>query len=87
VLDPDSKKIIFKVFDSKNSNEKRPHTCAVCAIYKREIAKGNREALEFYKMHITDIAKRNDGVTFVLYSKKKRGALTSSSMNSRKMTL
>jgi hypothetical protein len=78
MLDLDSKKIIFKVFDRKNSGEKRPHTCSTCAIYKREIAKGNREAFEFYKLHIMEVAKRNDGVTFILYGKTKKGVLTSS---------
>jgi hypothetical protein len=75
MLGPDSKKIIFKLFDRKKSGEKRPHTCSTCSIYKREIAKGNREAFEFYKLHIMEVAKRNDGVTFVLYGKTKNGIL------------
>lgn len=74
-LDPNSKKVIIKIFDSKNSTEKRPHTCSVCGVYKREIEKGNKEALEFYKAHIRDVAERNHGVTFVLYSKKKANML------------
>ncbi len=77
--DSDSEKIILKVFDSKTSEEKRPHTCSVCAVYKREIAKGNREALTFYKDHISEIARRNNGVTVVLRGKTRRKMLTGSS--------
>lgn len=87
MLDPDSKMIVVKVFDRKNSTEKRPHTCGVCAVYKREIAKGNREAFEFYKAHIMDVARKNSGVTFVLYSKAKKGILTGSPVDSRKVKL
>ena len=49
MLNLDSKKVVIKIFDRKNSTEKRPHTCSTCGIYKREIEKGNREALEFYE--------------------------------------
>ena len=66
-----SRKVTIKIFDRKNSTEKKPHTCSICAVYKREIEKGNREALEFYKVHIRDVAQRNNGVTFVLYGKSK----------------
>jgi hypothetical protein len=75
MLDSDSEKIILKVFDAKTSEEKRPHTCSVCAVYKREIAKGNKEALKFYKDHIAEIARKNNGVTVVLYGKAKRKML------------
>ena len=78
-LDPDSKKVIIKIFDRRDSTEKRPHTCSTCGIYKREIEKGNKEALEFYKAHLKDVAQRNNGVTFVLYSKVKKLMLQSAS--------
>ena len=48
----------------------------MCAVYKREIAKGNKEALKFYKEHIAEIARRDNGVTVVLYGKTKRKMLT-----------
>lgn len=75
-LGPDSKKIILKVFDAKVSGEKRPHTCSVCAVYKREIAKGNKEALAFYKEHISEVARKNNGVTVVLYGKDRKKMLS-----------
>jgi hypothetical protein len=84
MLNLDSKKVVIKIFDRKNSTEKRPHTCSTCGIYKREIEKGNREALEFYEAHIRDVAHRNNGVTFVLYSRIKRKILAGSSVNSSK---
>jgi hypothetical protein len=77
-LESDSKKIILKVFDSNTSEEKRPHTCSVCAVYKREIAKGNKEALKFYKDHISEVARKNNGVTVVLYGKTKNKMLEGS---------
>ncbi len=76
MLESDSEKIILKVFDAKTSEEKRPHTCSVCAIYKREITKGNKEALKFYKDHIAEVARRNNGVTVVLRGKARRKMLT-----------
>ncbi len=77
VLAPNSKKIILKVFDAKNSFEKRSHTCSVCTAYKREISKGNKEALAFYKMHIAEVARKNHGVTIVLYGKDRQKMLSS----------
>jgi hypothetical protein len=59
-------KVILKFFDSHVSEEKKPHKCSTCAVYKREIQKGNLEALEFFKNHINDIVKRNNGATIVL---------------------
>ena len=82
-LDPDSKKVIIKIFDRKTSEEKKPHTCSVCGVYKREIEKGNKEALEFYKAHIKDVAQRNNGVTFVLYGKIKRLMMPSKKDNDK----
>ena len=70
-------KVIVKIFDRKTSSEKKPHVCNVCAVYKREIAKGNREAFEFYKAHIAEIARQNQGVTFVMYGKPTVSMLTS----------
>ena len=71
----DSEKIILKIFDPKTSEEKKPHTCSICAVYKREIAKGNRDALRFYKEHIAEVARKNNGVTVVLYGKMKKRLL------------
>lgn len=59
-------KIILKIFDRKVSGEKRAHNCNLCQIYKREIAKGSTDALQFYKDHINEIVKKYNGATIVL---------------------
>ena len=56
-------RIVLKVFDERLGGEKRLHTCSTCHAYKREIKKGNPEALEFYKQHINELARRQNGVT------------------------
>jgi hypothetical protein len=61
-----SDKIILKIFDSKISSEKKPHNCPLCQVYKREIHKGNTEALEFFKTHINEVVKKNSGATIVI---------------------
>ena len=61
-----SDKMILKIFDSKVSGEKKPHNCPVCQVYKREIHKGNLEAFEFFKTHINDVVKKNNGATIIL---------------------
>jgi hypothetical protein len=63
-------KIILKIFDRKVSGEKRSHNCSICQVYKREIAKGNKDALRFYKDHINEWVKKYNGVTIVLDAKK-----------------
>ncbi len=47
-------------------NGRRIHTCLACESYKREIRKGNSEALTFYLKHIYYVAKRNNGSSFVV---------------------
>ncbi len=59
-------KIILKIFDKRVSEEKRPHNCSLCQTYKREMKKGNKDALEFYKEHINEIVKKYNGATLVL---------------------
>jgi len=73
--EPSSEKIVVMIFDPKTSEGKRPHTCSVCVAYKREIAKGNKEALKFYKEHIEEIARKEKGVTVVLYGKTRKKIL------------
>ncbi len=68
-------KVVFKIFDARNSGAKRPHNCAICQAYKREIAKGNADALAFYKTHINDFVKKYGGATVVLPMNKKDKAL------------
>jgi hypothetical protein len=68
-------KLVLKIFDGKNGGERKPHVCSTCQAYKREIARGNTEALQFYKDHINDIIKRYGGVTVVLEGKLKANAL------------
>ena len=65
-MKPKRDKIIVKIFDQKVSGEKRTHNCNICQAYKREIAKGNADALQFYKEHINEWVKKYNGVTIVL---------------------
>ena len=58
-------KIVLKIFDPKEG-EKRPHNCSLCAIYKREAKKGNPDAMRFYRDHINEVVRRNNGATIVL---------------------
>ncbi len=59
-------KIVLKIFDSATSRAKSTHTCNACMIYKREIAKGNSEALQFYRDHINEVVRKNNGATIVI---------------------
>lgn len=56
-------KVVFKIFDTSEGREKKAHNCNICQIYKMEMKKGNTDALEFYKAHLTDWMKRNRGIT------------------------
>jgi hypothetical protein len=67
-------KLVLKIFDGKNGGERKPHVCSTCQAYKREIARGNTEALQFYKVHINEIIKKYGGVTVVLEGKLKMNA-------------
>lgn len=69
-------KIILKIFDKKVTGEKRPHNCSICQAYKREIIKGNKDALNFYKEHINEWVRKYKGVTIVLDANKMPEALT-----------
>ncbi len=72
---PSSNKIVLKIFDRKVSTEKKLHTCSVCQVYKREIAKGNTEALEFYKQHINELVRKYHGATIVVEQYSRANAL------------
>jgi hypothetical protein len=68
-------KIVLKIFDEDRS-EKRAHNCYLCQIYKREAAKGDKDALAFYKSHLNSIVKKYRGVTIVLNAQRKPHVLT-----------
>ena len=70
-----SDKIVLKIFDKKVSGEKRSHNCNICQIYKREIAKGNTDAMVFYRDHINEFIKKYNGATLVFNVKPVRKAL------------
>jgi hypothetical protein len=71
-------KIVLKLYDKNVSGEKRPHNCSLCQIYKREILKGNTDALGFYRDHINEFVKKYNGATLVFNVKGVRKALASS---------
>lgn len=56
-------KTIISLF---TDNGRKIHTCLACESYKREIRKGNSEALTFYLKHIYYIAKKSNGNSFVV---------------------
>lgn len=56
-------KTIISLFTEEG---RKRHTCIACESYKREIRKGNKEALIFYMQHIYDVARRGRGNTFVI---------------------
>lgn len=70
-----SDKIVLKIFDKSVSGEKRTHNCNICQAYKREIAKGNADALQFYKDHINEWVRKYNGVTIVLDNAERAKAL------------
>jgi hypothetical protein len=78
-LSDKSEKVVLKIFDARNSGAKRAHNCNLCQIYKREIVKGNNDALVFYKDHINEFVKKYSGATIVLPINPKRKALPASS--------
>jgi hypothetical protein len=83
----DVNKIVLKVYDKSVSGEKRAHNCNLCQIYKREIAKGDKDALVFYRDHINEFVKRYNGATLVFNVKPKMRVLpvSSSAGSSRKI--
>ncbi len=64
-------KIVLKIFDKKTSREKRAHNCDLCQAYKREAAKGDLDAIRFYKSHINHVVKKYGGVTLIFDAKEK----------------
>jgi hypothetical protein len=68
-------KIVLKVYNKNTGEERRPHNCALCQVYKREIAKGNTDALTFYRDHINEFIKKYNGATLVFKVKATRKAL------------
>ena len=56
-------KVIISLFTQPG---KKRHTCPTCEAYKREIKKGNREALEMYLKHIVQVAKNDGGNSLVI---------------------
>ena len=70
-------KVVLKIFDKKSGGfEKRPHNCDLCQVYKREAAKGDIDALRFYKDHINRMVKKYKGVTLVFDAKHQFYALS-----------
>lgn len=61
----------MKIFDKKFGHERRVHNCDLCQVYKREAAKGDIDALKFYKAHINRVVKKYGGVTLVFDAKTK----------------
>lgn len=70
-------KVVLKFFDPETGSEKKLHNCSLCKIYKREVMKGNKEALKFYKDHINDMMHKFNGVTVEFYVNKKQQVLQS----------
>ncbi len=68
-------KIILKVYNKDTGEERRPHNCALCQVYKREISKGNTDALAFYRDHINEFVKKYNGATLVFKVKSTSKAL------------
>ncbi len=68
-------KVVLKIFDRRDGSEKRAHNCDLCQVYKREAAKGDRDALAFYKTHINQMVKKYKGITIVLDAKVAMDAL------------
>ena len=77
--DENVNRIVLKVYDKSNSGEKRAHNCNLCQIYKKEIAKGDKDALIFYRDHINEFVKKYSGATLIFNVKQKRQALPVSS--------
>lgn len=75
---PKVDKVVLKIFDKKSGGwERRPHNCDLCQTYKREAAKGDMDALRFYKEHINQVVKKYKGVTLVFDAKQQFYALPS----------
>ena len=74
IMDANPDKLVLKIFGSGGA-ERRAHNCYLCQIYKREAAKGDAEALSFYKSHINGIVRKYDGATIVFNMKRKVRAL------------
>ncbi len=68
-------KVVLKIFDKRSGHERRVHNCDLCQTYKREAAKGDMDALKFYKSHINHVVKKYGGVTLVFDAKKNLTAL------------
>ncbi len=62
-------KVVLKIYDRRDGSEKRAHNCDLCQTYKREAAKGDRDAMHFYKDHINQMVKKYRGITLVLDAK------------------
>ena len=70
-----SDKVVLKIFDSRDGSEKRAHNCDLCQAYKREAAKGDQDAIRFYKDHINQMVKKYKGITLVLDARQSREML------------
>lgn len=80
-------KLILKIFDGNIGEPKRPHNCNICQIYKREIAKGNTDAMLFYREHINEFVKKYNGATLVFNVKPKRKELPSTKKTTARVTV
>ena len=78
-------KVVLKIFDKKYGAAKRAHNCDLCQVYKREAAKGDVDAMKFYKEHINQIVKKYKGITIVLNAKQKLEMLPKGSKYSSKI--
>ena len=74
-------KVIISLFTQPG---KKRHTCPTCEAYKREIKKGNKEALEMYLKHIVNVAKSDGGNSFVI---KKNDVIKKGRMNIEQIIL
>ena len=68
-------KVVLKIYDKKDGSEKRTHNCDLCQAYKREMAKGDTDAFNFYKLHINRMVKKYRGITIILDAKQAFDAL------------
>ncbi len=78
-------KVVLKIFDRKSSGEKRAHNCELCQVYKREAARGDKDAVRFYKEHINQMVKKYGGITLVLDAKQRLEMLPGKKVGGRRI--
>ncbi|MCL5099552.1 MAG: hypothetical protein M1158_00280 [Candidatus Marsarchaeota archaeon] len=55
--------VILQIFDENGEPKKRVHDCYLCKIYKREMARGNKDAYTCYVNHLNYVASREGGIS------------------------